>query len=136
MNDFAKLFTIALLVLFLGVLASPVFYNVVSGKATYKPDPKLPPRFSAQENPCVAEKEVMIANHMSLLNEWRDEVVRSGSRLFVAENGKEYEMSLSEGCMKCHSNKADFCDQCHNYTDVSPYCWDCHVEPKENSNGR
>ena len=22
-----------------------------------------------------------------------------------------------------------FCDKCHNYTGVKPYCWDCHVEP-------
>jgi hypothetical protein len=35
--------------------------------------------------------------------------------------------------MDCHSNKSKFCDQCHNYVDVDPFCWDCHIEPKENN---
>jgi len=34
--------------------------------------------------------------------------------------------------MDCHNNKTKFCDQCHNYAGVSPYCWECHIEPKEN----
>jgi hypothetical protein len=34
--------------------------------------------------------------------------------------------------MECHSNKTKFCDQCHNYMGVAPYCWDCHIAPKEN----
>jgi hypothetical protein len=34
-------------------------------------------------------------------------------------------------CLECHSNKTKFCDQCHNYLDVQPYCWDCHLVPKE-----
>lgn len=42
---------------------------------------------------------------------------------------KKYEMSLQNTCMKCHSNKEEFCDQCHNYANVSPFCWDCHVQP-------
>jgi hypothetical protein len=40
-------------------------------------------------------------------------------------------MSLQNTCMQCHPNKAEFCDRCHNYASVKPYCWDCHVEPKE-----
>jgi len=32
--------------------------------------------------------------------------------------------------MKCHTDKAKFCDRCHNYVGVTPNCWDCHVEPK------
>ena len=27
-------------------------------------------------------------------------------------------------------DKADFCDKCHTYASVKPYCWDCHTEPK------
>ncbi len=30
-------------------------------------------------------------------------------------------MSLQNGCMKCHSNKKKFCDECHNYMAVKPY---------------
>ena len=33
-------------------------------------------------------------------------------------------------CMSCHSNKDEFCDRCHDYLAVKPYCWECHVEPK------
>jgi len=40
-------------------------------------------------------------------------------------------MSLQNGCMTCHSNKKKFCDECHNYMAVVPYCWDCHIQPKE-----
>jgi hypothetical protein len=50
----------------------------------------------------------------------------------VNSKGKEFEMSLQKTCMKCHTNKAEFCDKCHNYASVRPYCWDCHIEnPKE-----
>ena len=41
------------------------------------------------------------------------------------------EMSLQNTCMACHTSKKEFCDQCHNYANVTPFCWDCHVEPKE-----
>jgi hypothetical protein len=40
-------------------------------------------------------------------------------------------MSLQNSCMKCHSNKKEFCDKCHNYVAVKPYCWSCHIAPKE-----
>jgi hypothetical protein len=33
--------------------------------------------------------------------------------------------------MDCHSDKTKFCDQCHNYLSVNPYCWDCHIAPEE-----
>ena len=33
-------------------------------------------------------------------------------------------------CMSCHANKDKFCDRCHDYLAVKPYCWDCHVEPQ------
>jgi hypothetical protein len=40
-------------------------------------------------------------------------------------------MSLTGTCLTgCHTNKAEFCDRCHNYAAVSVYCWDCHVDPK------
>jgi len=116
------------LLLFLCLITSPIWYNLAAGKADTKPDPKLP----AQEKECVAARDVIVATHMSLLNTWRDKVVRGADREYVTAGGKVFPLSLSEGCMKCHANKAEFCDACHNYVAVSPYCWDCHVEPKEN----
>jgi hypothetical protein len=37
-------------------------------------------------------------------------------------------MSLEDTCFKCHSNTSQFCDSCHTYAGVQPYCWDCHNE--------
>jgi len=68
---------------------------------------------------------------MKLLNTWRDEVIRQDKRLYETADGRVYDMSLTKTCMKCHESKAQFCDQCHNYVGVTPYCWDCHTYPKE-----
>jgi hypothetical protein len=80
---------------------------------------------------CVAPRETMRAEHMQILNEWRNTVVRTGVRTYVAQNGETVRMSLSGTCMDCHSNKSKFCDRCHTYMAVSPPCWDCHIEPEE-----
>jgi hypothetical protein len=72
---------------------------------------------------------------MELLNSWRDEVVRDGDRIFTSLTGQVFNKSLSNTCMDCHSNKSEFCDACHNYGAITPYCWDCHIEPKENPHG-
>jgi hypothetical protein len=76
----------------------------------------------------------MRAEHMQLLDLWRESVVRQADRVYTNPKGKQFVMSLSNTCLDCHSNKADFCDKCHNYASVRPYCWDCHIDkPKENS---
>jgi hypothetical protein len=78
------------------------------------------------------DTDYMRAEHMQLLDLWRHSVVRNGKRVFVNTSGKEFNMSLSNTCLDCHSNKADFCDRCHTYASVEPYCWDCHIDnPKE-----
>jgi cbb3-type cytochrome oxidase cytochrome c subunit len=71
---------------------------------------------------------------MSLLNEWKDSALRDGKRLYTASDGKLYDINLQNTCMNCHSNKKKFCDECHNYVAVKPYCWACHIEPKEAKN--
>jgi hypothetical protein len=80
---------------------------------------------------CVEDKDYIVSQHMHLLNLWRDSVVRSGNRMYAGAFGKRHEMSLSKSCMNCHSNKKDFCDRCHNYMNVNPYCWDCHLTPEQ-----
>jgi len=72
-----------------------------------------------------------VESHMQMLNDWRDQAIRNGQRVYVATDGKEYVVSLQNTCMDCHNNKTKFCDQCHNYAGVTPYCWECHIEPKE-----
>ncbi len=74
----------------------------------------------------------MRTEHMQLLNNWRDSVVRDYNRGYISNaNHKRFNMSLQNGCMTCHSNKKKFCDECHTYMSVKPYCWDCHIQPVE-----
>ena len=107
----------------------PVFYNV--GRAAKEPDPVLTDK-AKQAKECVEPKAFMKTEHMKMLDEWRQEVVRDDLRTYKSSKGKMYTKSLQNTCMDCHSNKSKFCDQCHNYMAVAPYCWDCHIAPKEN----
>lgn len=120
------------IIIFLSVATSPFLFNM--GKATAKPDPKLdtPEIQKMEKKQCVEPKEFMRREHMKLLNEWRDSVVREGNMIYIGVGGEVYSMSLQSTCMKCHSNKKKFCDECHKYVAVKPYCWDCHIAPKEN----
>ncbi|PJC74886.1 MAG: cytochrome C [Syntrophobacterales bacterium CG_4_8_14_3_um_filter_49_14] len=125
MYDTAKI--VAGIISFLCLITFPIWYNVTGGKAEYVPDLKI----VTQEKQCVESKGYMRNNHMQLLNEWRNTVVREGNRVYVASDGRKYDMSLSRTCLKCHVNKADFCDKCHNYVEVAPTCFNCHVVPEE-----
>lgn len=113
------------LVIFLGIFLAPFAYN--AGKAAYS-QPKL--KMPENEKECIESKEFMRTKHMQLLDQWRDWALRDGQRVYVNSKGKEFEMSLQKTCMKCHTNKAKFCDKCHNDAAVSPYCWDCHIQPE------
>ena len=119
---------IAGLVIFVVIISFPFWFN--QGKAAPVPEPKLTEKAKAAKT-CVLPKEEMRTEHMQMLDEWRQSVVRDAKRVYVAGSGKEYPMSLSNTCIDCHSNKADFCDRCHNYASVDPYCWDCHTFPEE-----
>jgi hypothetical protein len=115
------------LIIFIALITFPVWYNVAKGKAGYVPELEK----AARGEECVRDTTYMIAYHMDLLNEWRDEVVRFGDRFYVDSHGHRVEKSLSNTCLSCHENKDKFCDRCHDYMGVDPYCWDCHVIPKE-----
>jgi hypothetical protein len=86
------------------------------------------PKLADKDKQCVLPTEEMRAYHMQLLIDWRDQVVRTGNRVWTSPSGKNYEPSLSNTCLGCHANKAEFCDQCHNYVAVTPNCWGCHLE--------
>lgn len=113
------------LIVFVLFITFPVWYN--HGDAGAVPRPELP---TTVKN-CVAPKDVMKATHMQMLIDWRDEVIRQGNRSFFEVDGKKYQKSLQNACMKCHTSKKKFCDTCHTYASVSPYCWDCHLAPVE-----
>ena len=78
---------------------------------------------------CVAPAAYMRKNHMLLLNTWRDSVVRDGERFHIMPDGSRVEKSLTKTCLGCHVSKKQFCEECHTYASVKPYCWGCHVVP-------
>lgn len=115
------------IVLFLVIFTLPFTMNF--GSADYKrPELALP----AGETECIEPAVDMAAEHMTMLNEWRDAALREGKRVYVSSTGKEWDVSLQNTCTTCHANKEEFCDACHDSNSVTPYCWDCHVESKGN----
>lgn len=115
------------LIIVLGALTFPLWWNLAS--ATYeKPKLALP----EGQTECVEKTETMSAEHMTMLDVWRDTVVREGKRMWTNNEGKVYEASLQKTCMDCHANKEEFCDKCHDAMSVRPYCWRCHIEPMGN----
>jgi len=123
MKDQKKI--LAGLVVFIAAVTFPFWFNM--GKAAPAPELVLTAKAKAAKT-CVMPTAFMKAEHMQLLDVWRHNVVRNGERAFVNAEGKLFDMSLSNTCLDCHSNKAEFCDRCHNYASVRPYCWDCHLD--------
>ncbi|MBU0729900.1 MAG: sulfate reduction electron transfer complex DsrMKJOP subunit DsrJ [Proteobacteria bacterium] len=113
------------LIIFAGLMTFPIWYN--HGDAGAIPNVEKP----KDVKECVKDTQYMRTTHMVLLNEWRDNVLREGNREKLKVGNKTYDRSLMNGCMVCHTSKEKFCDQCHLYASVKPYCWDCHFLPKE-----
>ncbi|MDQ1266804.1 MAG: hypothetical protein QG635_1957 [Bacteroidota bacterium] len=132
MHDTGKI--IIGIIIFVLLFTSPILLNLTSGQSKASPRGiinQATTKTKADGNKyCIESGAYMNHNHMEMLNEWRDSVVRLDSR-FRMSHGQRIERSLSKTCMSCHSNKVDFCDRCHNYLGVAPYCWDCHVTPEE-----
>ncbi len=96
----------------------------------------VPPK--AQGGPCVADKETMRRNHMTMLKHQRDMTVHQGVR------GKPEGLT---NCIACHAVKgADrkfvnydspkhFCRSCHDYAAVSLDCFECHNSRPEAKTG-
>jgi len=127
MYDASKI--VAGLTVFVVLATSPLWYNALSTASPAAPELQKPTNGSTE---CVEATDFMRANHMDLLDQWRDTVVREDVRTYTSESsGKTYTMSLSDTCLDCHSSKEKFCDACHTYSAVTPYCWDCHVIPEE-----
>ncbi len=123
MNDRNKI--IAGLLGFVMIVTFPFWFNF--GKLSLAPELELTDKAKTARE-CVLPGDVMASEHMQLLDLWRHSVVRNAKRTFLNNNGIEYEMSLSNTCLDCHYNKVGFCDKCHSYASVEPYCWDCHIE--------
>jgi hypothetical protein len=78
---------------------------------------------------CVEDSAWMTANHMNLLNDWRDQAVRQGITEYVSATGQTWTISLTSTCLDCHDDRDNFCTRCHDYADVQPTCWECHTTP-------
>ncbi|MCL4810935.1 MAG: sulfate reduction electron transfer complex DsrMKJOP subunit DsrJ [Vicinamibacteraceae bacterium] len=115
------------LVLFVAIVAFPFWWSLASGAEVRVPDIAKP----AGETQCLEDAETMRREHMQLLATWRDDVVRLRQRIHTTPDGRQYRKSLTGTCLQCHTDKAASCDRCHDYLDVAPYCWDCHVATGE-----
>ena len=134
MND--KPVIIVALAAALIALTFPFWRQIIAGRPTPPPRAGEPQYELPSGDECVAKD--MRANHMQVLNEWRDAVVRGEGgedgedpAAPVTVGGVEYPKSLTRGCMACHTSNDKFCARCHEYADVDPNCWDCHVEPND-----
>jgi hypothetical protein len=123
MRDKARIFIG--LVVFLALITFPIWYNMVSGEQAEPPDIVTP-----DDGACLLDAEEMRTEHMQMIMDWRDEVVRDKQRIHTTADGRRFDKSLTRTCLDCHANKAEFCDRCHDYLGVKPYCWDCHIVPK------
>lgn len=119
-------FIVAGLAVFLVFVTAPVWRSLATPRITLAaPQIKSP----VQEKLCVAPVSYMRTSHMQLLDEWRESVVRTGQRKYVAYNGKVYEKSLTQTCLGCHGSQKEFCERCHSYSGVSTLtCWNCHSD--------
>ena len=102
------------------------FYWYLAGPERPFPQLELP----ATEKNCVESVGFMRANHMRLLDAWRNAVVRNNLLIYTSQGGQRFEMNLHGTCMACHRSRERFCDRCHDYNSVTPPCWDCHVAGK------
>ncbi len=122
MND--KKVIILGLVVFLAAVTYPFWHAILAGAKVTRPTLEKP---LAGETRCIEEKAFMTANHMQLLKEWRDAVVRDVGMEYTSKSyGTKYEMSLTKTCLKCHNKRDEFCTKCHGYVSMNPTCWNCH----------
>ncbi len=105
------------------ILLFPFLYNAV-GTGLFK-DVQQPQPVIEKPGKCVEETAYMRANHGRLLMHNRGQIVREGKRLITG----------LKTCRKCHTNREQFCDRCHNYVGVNTVneksgCFACHYYPK------
>ena len=91
---------IASLIIFVAFLAFPFFYNM--GKANAGPENLAANISQLAGKQCVEPAAYMKANHMQLLNEWRNSDVRDGKSVYINSQGRPVDISL-ESCVECHT---------------------------------
>lgn len=121
MNSVIKV--IPALAVFVAVVSIPFWAN--AGGAEKMEEPEMP----NGPTECVESREWMRTNHMKLLDDWRDRVVRDHEMEYTNQKGQKFDMSLTKTCMQCHTSQEKFCERCHKSVGVKNYCWDCHFTP-------
>lgn len=143
------------LAVFVGIVTFPFWYSARQAAARPAPNLDTPAIQQLAEKRCVEPAPQMRASHMDLLQAWRDQAVRSGIRIYVATDGRQYEISLQNTCLRCHSGgdpragssqeggaqnatpsrwrEPQFCTTCHSYAGVTTDCWSCHIGDQEGS---
>ena len=116
---------------FLLVLTSPIWLNLGKSAEASQVEVSLDtPTINAlpeDERQCIYDTDYMLKNHMEILHQWKVQVVRDGNRTLVTPDGREFEMSLQNTCLDCHSNYDEFCEKCQDANGVDPNCWTCHT---------
>ena len=115
------------LAVFVILVTYPFWGRLTASGEVQTAQPEL--EYPVDAEACVEDTPYMTANHMDLLNSWRDSVVRDGVLEYTATSGEVYQMSLTKTCLDCHDNRDDFCTRCHDYANVEPTCWECHTTP-------
>jgi hypothetical protein len=113
--------------IFLVIVTFPIWFAIAGNKTAAMPELQK----AVKGTNCIIDSTLMKETHMFLLDQWRDQAVRKDQRYYTALDGTVYEKSLTRTCLNCHADKSAFCDRCHTYMAVSPYCWKCHVDPRE-----
>ncbi len=119
MRDAGK--TVGGLLIVAAVLAGPLWFGWARGAK-----PAVLPQATAGED-CVQPRAEIRKNHPTLLESWRQRVVRQGDRVHQKADGRAVRISLTETCLGCHGDATRFCDSCHAQAGVTLSCWQCHA---------
>lgn len=112
------------LVVVAAVVTFPLWYSRAEPRA---PEPIVHPSSGGE---CIEPVETMRRNHMTMLYDWRDSVVRTTAkdrRWYVNSKGEKFEKSLTRTCLGCHESRHTFCDRCHDRVSVTVTCFQCHA---------
>jgi hypothetical protein len=122
-------------VIFLAAVAAVVtfpFWYTRAGAA--EAEPLVRPSGDA----CIESADVMRRTHMTMLHQWRDDVVRGDDphkRKHVNSKGVEFDKSLTGTCLGCHESAQGFCNRCHERASVSITCFQCHTSVRADGAG-
>ena len=114
------------------VILIPLGYSVIASVAAARPD--VPDVFleKPDEGECVDDTEFMRYQHMDLLLELRDAVVREGERGEIVREADGVVRAVTlDGCWECHTERSTFCDRCHTAVNLNLDidCFRCHHDP-------